>query len=349
MSLSISDTSHASKIPHNQSLKTLDGLQEYFWLSEISGTHAAIIAAEVEGAVSLADWHRAAEALNRNYPVVSTRIKKNPAERPYFEHIAGGRVGLEVIPGESLDVDHELAAQMALSFGLGQDGLVRIRILHGPQRSLVVLAAHHAGSDGKTVLMMIRDFIAAASSEDIGAPIEFLPSLSQRLDLPLPAPYTHTQSNERDGVHHQFQRSRAQVSHAEFAPDELAHLLKRCREERTTLQGALVTAFILAGRELSPSWCEHPVVCLSPIDLRPVLKLGGVSGVPLMVHPTVAIPEEIMFWDFARRAKAEISKSQTREGAIAAVQYSAKVVRRKEIPTTSTQSTRASFFIMTLW
>ena len=42
------------------------------------------------------------------------------------------------------------------------------------------------------------------------------------------------------------------------------------------MHGALIAAFFLAGRRSSQRWHTAPVVCFSPIDLRPMLSLPGV-------------------------------------------------------------------------
>ncbi len=78
----------------------------------------------------------------------------------------------------------------------------------------------------------------------------------------------------------------------------------------------MVAAFLFAGRRVSADWQAKPVVCLSPIDLRPMLSLQRSSGVITSGHFTTLSPSESpAFWDFARAIKGSILSAQSLDAA----------------------------------
>jgi len=333
--LPLSSTSHPCE--SGEKLSELGGLQEHFWLAEHTGSHLAILVAEVEGSTTVNDWRDSLASLQVKYPALAARLRKHPGERPYLESFPEVVIDFEVFSYEvHPDLDSILSDRIFPSFEFGDGGLARIALYHGPARSIVVMAAHHAASDGRTLVMMMRDLVAGASGNDIGLPLRALPPLTELLGMPSPEPYTNLLTLEETALRSEPERPAVKVTHHKLGADEFSVLLSRCKAESTTVQGALVAAFILAGRELSEFWRSRPVVCLSPIDYRSLLGVEGSAGVPIGVHPTVSTPEEtkkgIRFWDLARATKSDMLKSQTKEGAVAGVEYAARFVLREGNP-----------------
>src|ERR1700760_4911586 len=61
-------------------LRTLEGLEEFFWLSENTNPHPVVTIAEVEGRTMVGEWRRALGAVRERYPLLSVRIRKEPGE-----------------------------------------------------------------------------------------------------------------------------------------------------------------------------------------------------------------------------------------------------------------------------
>jgi hypothetical protein len=115
--------------------------------------------------------------------------------------------------------------------------------------------------------------------------------------------------------------------------EDLKILWAAARVADTTVHGALLAAFFLAGRHLSERWRTAPVLCFSPIDLRPMLNLSGAAGAFIGVHPSVMHPsDDFPFWEFARELKRDILASQTKQHAALALSAVREVVRREDNP-----------------
>ena len=102
------------------------------------------------------------------------------------------------------------------------------------------------------------------------------------------------------------------------------------RSEGTTVQGALIAAFFLAGRRFSERWRTAPVLCFSPTDLRPMLNLSNSAGAVISVLPSVMQPSDnLPFWEFARELKQGMRASQTKESIALGLNAVREVVRRE--------------------
>jgi hypothetical protein len=67
--------------PIGEKLRTLDALEEYFWLSENTFPRTTILLAEVEGPTTVDAWRDALNRVQQRYPLLRARIRKNPVSR----------------------------------------------------------------------------------------------------------------------------------------------------------------------------------------------------------------------------------------------------------------------------
>lgn len=293
-------------------LQVLDGVAELFWLSEPTQTRQALIGAEIEGATTIEAWQQAVTAIQQKYPLLRARIRKIPGERPYFESLPDESLTLQVVPYRNgISIDELIAEAFTHSFGLGEGLLARVILCHSSERTLLIFTTHHAAFDGKTNADVIFDLLAAASGESLGEPLPLPPTVCELLEMEPPAPYTKLLPGPLETKRPELDLSAPKVFTQRLSAEGLSRLLACARRENTTVQGALVAAFLLAGRRLSSKWQTQPVVCNSPIDLRPLLASEKSSGVVTSAHFTVLSPEDSpAFWDFARKIREEIRSTQ---------------------------------------
>jgi len=311
-----SGTVSSQRLISGKKLQVLDGLAEFFWASEPIQTRLTLLAAEIEGAASVAAWQEAVAAVQRRYPLLSACIRKTPGERPYFESL-DQPLALRVVPYRSeIGVDDLIAEELLHSFDRGEGLLARVTLCHSPEKTMLIFVGHHAAFDGRTNTEIICDLIAAASGEPLGEPLPLLPTVCDLLGLPQLEPYSELLPVPPATHPPTLQLSAPKVNCQRMGNLDLNRLVERARAEKTTLQGALVAAFLFAGRRVSADWQTNPVVCLSPIDLRPMLSLQRSSGVITSGHFTTLSPSESpAFWDFARAIKGSILSSQSLDGA----------------------------------
>ena len=336
--------SRPSNVPMR--LGTLEGIQEFFWASEPTKSRLALVLAEVVGPATVEDWQNALRKVQERYPLLSARIGKVQGRRPYFELVRASSLTLQVAPyAENFNIDEVMSQQLAVSFGRGDGPLARVILFHSPSRSQVVLAAHHAACDGLTIVNMMQDLIAAAAGETLGTELPTLPTVGELLGLGQPPPYSALLPTPVATACPVLDFPAPAVSSQRVEADLMAKIVDRVRKERATVHGALVAAFITAGRRCCERWRTKPVVCLSPVDLRPLLELRQAAGVLTTIHPTIAMPGDLpLFWDFARRVSSEIPGSRTIEAAHGGTVAVREVVSRESDPYDPTTVDPLGFF-----
>jgi hypothetical protein len=323
-----------SDIEHAESgnatrLRDLDALEEFFWLIEqsVNVSHAVVV--EVKGTTTIGQWQDALEAVQIRYPLLSASIRKIPGRRPFFEKKHGASLPLRMAPlTDSLVLEEEMEKELQRSFRDGSGPLTRATLFHAHDRAVVMFATHHSSLDGKSHLLLVQDLLAAVAGEDLGEPLEVQPGLGQLLGLPAPAAYGKTlegisvapgsvaTGSVATGEEHLVEMPRVRVRRLQLGVDETEVLLRRAKEEGTTVHAALVAALTLAGKRYSEAWNVGPVRCFSPIDMRGALKIPDAAGLLIGAHlGSVPTPDGASFWDIARAVREDMLPAQSADGA----------------------------------
>src|SRR5260370_2349822 len=245
----------ASDLEHAQSgnatrLRDLDAFEEFFWLVEqnVNVSHAVVV--EVKGTTTIGQWQDALEAVQIRYPLLSASIRKVHGRRRFFEKKRGTAMPLRMAPlTDSLVLEDEMERELQQSFGDGSGPLTRATLFHAHDRSVVMFATHHSSMDGKSHLLLVQDLLAAVAGEDLAEPLEVQPGLGQLLGLPAPAEYGKTleggfvaPGSVATGEEHRVEMPRVRVRRLQLGVDETEVLLRRAKEEGTTVHAALVAA-----------------------------------------------------------------------------------------------------------
>ena len=300
-------------------LRDLDAFEEFFWLLEqrINVSHAVVV--EVKGTTTIAQWQDAMDAVQIRYPLLSASIRKIPGRRPFFEKNHRESMPLRIARfRDSLVLEEEIERELERSFGDGSGPLTRATLFHGRDRSVVMFATHHSSMDGKSHLLLVQDLLAAVAGEDLGRPLEVQRGVGQLLGLPEAAAYGKTleKGYVASGGEHRSELPRLRVQRLQFSVRETEVLLRRAKEEGTTVHAALVAALTLAGKRYSEAWNAGPVRCLSPIDMRKALKIPDAAGLLIAAHHgPVATPDGASLWDIARRVREDMLPAQCADGA----------------------------------
>jgi len=300
-------------------LRNLDTFEELFWLLEQSAPLFHAVVAKVNGTTTIEQWKEALDAIQIRYPLLSASIRKVPGKRPFFEKVWGVSMPLRIAPlTDSLVLEEEMEKELQHPFGDGSSPLTRATLFHAPDRSVLMFATHHSSLDGKSHLLLVQDSLASVAGEDLGEPLEVQPGLGQLLGLPDPAEYGKTLEGRsvapEDGAIVELPEVR--VQRLQLSVEETEALLKRAKEEGTTVHSALVAALTLAGKRYSEKWKMGPVRCSSPIDMRKSLGIPDVAGMLVSTHRApVLTPDGASFWDIARAVRKDMLPAQSIDGA----------------------------------
>jgi hypothetical protein len=181
-----------------------------------------------------------------------------------------------------------------------------------------MFATHHSSLDGKSHLLLIQDLLASLAGEDLGRPHKVRPGLSQLLGLPAPVEYAEKLAGRsvapEDGTRVDIPKAR--VHHLQLSVNETEVLLRRAREEETTIHAALTVALTLAGKQYSHDWKVGPVRCVSPIDMRKTLRIPDAPGLLISMHHGAVPTGGASFWDIARAVRENMLPAQSADGAL---------------------------------
>ena len=299
-------------------LRDLDAFEEFFWLMEqsVNVSHAVVV--EVKGTTTIGQWQDALEAMQIRYPLLSASIRKIPGRRPFFEKKQGAAMPLRMARlTKSLVLEEEMEKELQRSFGDGSGPLTRATLFHSHDRSVVMFATHHSSLDGKSHLLLVQDLLAAVAGEQLGEPLAVQPGVGQLFGLPAPARYGKTLRGRSvaPAEEHRGEMPGVRLQRLQLGVAETETLVRRAKEEGTTVHAALVAALTLAGKRYSEAWNVGPVRCLSPIDMRTTLKISDAAGLLLAAHHApVATPYGASIWDIARAVREDMLPAQSVDG-----------------------------------
>jgi len=300
--------------------RPLGALERFFWLTDQNRPVHFAMAAHVEGRTTLPGWRAALDAVQGRHPLLSVTIETNDSTAPHFRTVTDARIPMRIAraatPSSWLS---EMAWELATPFRAQQAPLVRSVLMHGEDKSVLILSAHHAIADGLSVAYIIRDILQALGGERLEAlppmPAEE-PLVYMSQQAPADAEILGAPEPPQQGrpVTFRMLDSWPTVEAVRLTP-ELTHMLvERARNEGTTVHGALCAAIVLAGREASRDWNSNPVRVLSPFSLRKQLGIGeDCCAFVWATGVTVPLTPVAEFWEMARFAKSSLDAKQPLE------------------------------------
>lgn len=233
-----------------------------------------VLAAEFDVAL---DAHLVGDALHAvqcRHPLLSAHIREDAdAKLGFYRPISVAAIDLRFLRDPDQGWPAFAAEELTKPFDHTTAPLMRATLLTHGTASTLLLTFDHAISDGISSVLVLNDLLAALSGEPLTA-----------LSLP---------NSLEDLATHQFATSDINVSHdpdprmavptsirsfdanppclhrVALNHDATAHLVERCREERTTVHAAIVTA---ASRVRNAKCGEDFVRTYSPINARDLVN-----------------------------------------------------------------------------
>jgi hypothetical protein len=298
-------------------IRPLGTMETCLWLfNHTHPTHFAL-AAEIEGPTTLAAWRSALDAVQLRHPFFSVSIEEDANGILSFRRVAGRQIPLRVVSTKKATSrwEREIERELATRFDARQAPLIRAVLLRHPDKSILILSAHHSIGDGLSMAFAIRDLLQALSGERL----ESLPPLApmeQLLGMPQTQPARHVRETSSGSIEGSIAAA-IYVKGLRLSAELTSELLGRSRQEKTTLHGAICAALVLAGRQLFSTW-NNPVRIHSSIDARRLLHLGD-HYTQLAFGGIVAVNPDAMsgFWDLARFMKSGLTGAGSLPGMIA--------------------------------
>jgi Condensation domain len=320
-----------------EKIRDLDSYEEFFWLLEQSVPMLGVIAAEVDGETTVAQWEHALMEVQGRYPLLSASIRKASNQRPYFARTSGTQIPLQVsVLSESTVLSSEMEEVLQNSFGDGSGSLLRISLFHREKSCVLLLAMHHAAFDGKSGLLILGDLLRTMARETMG------PSSTQAISIrdvlgqpPLPS-YRKLLKNGKDphSIDSQVHGlPKVLVTRLVMNVKETRALLDRVKHERASVTSAIMVALTLAGTKYRPAWRNEPVQCISPVDMRRKYGVEDASGLLIGLHHVpLEATADLPFWDKARYVRGTFDTLNTEEIFLRGLRFHDDLVLDEQSP-----------------
>lgn len=287
-------------------LRTLGTMEEYFWATQQRSSRTIVVAAEIEGDLTVEQWQAAFDNVQAIHPILSVRIRKLSGMRPYFETAPNMKISLKFMPEyEDNDVLNCCEIEMSTPF-TADELLVRVAIFQKEGKSTLIFSADHAAFDGKSIVYLLQDLLSSINGEEITKSNPLSPSLDELLGISISENYSEIKSINNTSLNpHTYNipdiSSRYHLQQVIIENPAIIAIRERARLEGTTLHGALTAAILLAGQNTSSRWSGEVIRCASPVDHRKTLAMKKEIGLLVTVSFTEMLPQEKYdLWNLAR-------------------------------------------------
>lgn len=247
------------------------------------------------GSLPLDNLRKAFNALQQRHPLLRVKILCDAKGRPWFRS-GVGEIPLRVIDGEPALAWQTLEQEVNLPLDAAAGPLIRcVLIRHHDNDASLVMNFHHAASDGKSAVYLLRDLLQSLTQQAQGADA-FLPALAPvgyYGDLvPSLDPWTGpaatrtawqtlkavTRFLEDVGFPTGLQRYKdpepaptapsLMIEPRMVEPGVMQQIARKAKQENTTLQCVLNAALSLTVAEDSPTGFLQRTACSQVLDMR---------------------------------------------------------------------------------
>lgn len=310
----------------NVPVRTLGCMEEYVWLLEQHSTRMALTCIEIDGVTTLSQWETALHFLQRKYANISLRVGKDHRERPFFFKSFDEGIPLRHLPlTDETDVLEECRHDMEHSFQDGSGPPLRVTLLLGKRRAVVILSAHHAFFDGIGLMNLIRDMLSSFAEQSEPLPLAPAPSIDALVGIPVPEDYISRRDADEDLVSKSAEKD---TSHGLSVPPkvsriqlsrELTKAIVECgRLQGTTANGILMASVLEIGRAVSERWRKKDVTCVVPVNVRSLFRQERAEGIIFGQKRFVFdLRQPNDFWDIARACSEGVKEIRTVKGLVA--------------------------------
>ena len=309
-------TSSVSETP----LRSLGAWEELYWryASTVSGVSGFALAMEVEGPTSVEQWRRALDRVQRSQPLFSVIIEDVPGGRPVFRSVADAPIPMRTRSIEGARWEDEAAREVGEAFRGDERPPLRSVLLHDPDRAILVLACHHAISDGASLAAAMLDLFRALHGEEIvGHPVPA--SIEDELDVSAPPPGGMPPLPPLAGPPMELRRDAPLPTVTSLILSEARTTAIRdgARRNGTTVQGVLGVAVASVRRRVNPGWGARSVQLMSSIDPRRHLGLAEGSALYAQsITTSLDADDAARFWDEARYLSRALRSAVGRDTAV---------------------------------
>lgn len=292
----------------------------FYRYSEANPTHFLLVA-EFDTNLAENPLHSALAAIQRRHPLLAVHVHDHPVSRlGFYRRDAVAPIPLAVRPATGASWQTVAADELSRPFDRSAAPLIRATLLRSPSASTLLLTFDHTIADGISSVRVLEDLVAALNDKPllprpIPQPLEDLLIQNVR-SSDLGSGADRDARMAEPSTLRTFDGTRPRVYAVSLPRDDTARLVRRCRDELTTVHAALlVAASSVRGRMHGESFVRS----LSPIDVRKLI--GDPDDCAIRFSCTTAgLPttDNQPFWSRARTMTRELTAARSAAGVLAA-------------------------------
>jgi len=320
MSTPTRTTTRTHSQPTAQLVRPVDALERLFYrYAEQNPVHFSLVA-EFGVILTEAQVRAALSAVQKRHPLLSVHVEDHPGSRlGFYRADSVAPIGLTAHESDQ-HWQTFAAAELARPFDRSTAPLMRAVLVNGRAGSTILLTFDHTIADGISSVRLTSDLVNALNGKAL-AQLEVPPSVEDMIARALPEAPIENGSDARDPRMLQptsirpFDGTRPYVHAVTLDVAHTTGLVNRCRAEQTTVHAAILTA---ASRVHATLHNKDFVRVLSPVDVRPLLDIGGDCAGYFMCTITGMAPNDgTVFWNQARAMTADLSIAKSGLGVAA--------------------------------
>ena len=269
-------------------MNRLLGVKEHLlWLTAQTKPMNVVLCASLTNSLSVNQLTEALTWVQRCHPLLGVRIVIDEQEQPRF--VSEGVPAIPLRVRERQGEEHwcqEVEAELLRPFPWSQGPLLRVVLLRSPDCSEIIVTFDHCIGDGLSGAYLLRDILHEISEPsrqrqfwpELPPLDELIPPVASRLSVNSIASDSDSQmllessselSQNRASLEKElFDHWSIRLLHWCLSPSDTNALVARCRQEQTTVQGALCASFLLTLAAETSSPDKAVVKYLVPINIR---------------------------------------------------------------------------------
>jgi hypothetical protein len=310
--------------------RPLTAQEEIYWRLTYNDQIHPVLAAEVRGQTTIAQWRMALDTVQRHHPLLQVAVEMPDSDNKYFQPMFVPRGGA-IIPlrseagGGERTIEDEIERELATPFLSGEAPMARGVLLLAPERTVFILAISHSIADGMSALFLIQDVLTAVAGRPLDT-IATSPSAEELLGVAPAGPNEATLDVNNTSIN---AGRKPTVILRSLSIEATAKLAATVRAHGSTVHAALAAAFVLAMRRLAPQFQIAPLRVISPVSTRSELDAPNGLGLYFTSPQSSFEPAHATnFWDIASQARADIVASSSRNALVDATAVMQSLTRQ---------------------
>ncbi len=311
--------------------RKLSPLENLYCTLHQFGSHIVVNVAIVEGYISASIIQKALSLVYQRHPMLRVCIAQLK-DGLLFQSHDQLTINFRVIERESATNWVEVAEQeIHTKFDLTHS-LWRFILLQSPDNSSseLMFTYHHAIADGLSCLKFTHDLLSfytqLAAGESI-SDVDSMPMLpaaedliSEKLTVSRKIEYILKKLYQKIRPTHLMienaapvEQRRTRIVPRSLSPNLTEKLKNRCRNENTSIHGALCAAMLLGTAQVAFPETKVRLLCDSSVDLRRLCKpklgndrIGSLASRVEVIH---SLDQHAEFWTLARECKATVEQA----------------------------------------